>query len=333
MQNNQTFFSIVIPVYNGLSHDLHTCLNSIWNQPIEKPLFEVICVDDCSTDDTLKWLKKQQMLHGNMKIVENRENIRQGGARNRGVEIATGKYIMFIDQDDYYHKDAFQKLHNVLAGSNLDILATDSSYQFKGSVSNELQLNLRYQNTMTGEIFLESNGLALIAPWRMIINREFYQKSEISFVEKTRIEDVDWAIKVLLATNRIKYEPILLIHYIKAEIGTTDTMYKNSETIIANIGAANRVLDILMPNAKLDLLVREVADNMYKTSCKYMLGLFSPIKEKKEILSLIPITKSKFHFVNFAINNKSLFSFMSNILVPFFRITRKGYRYIRKNYN
>ena len=46
------FFSIIIPVYNGVSHDLQSCLESIWKQPLGKQLYEVICVDDCSKDNT-----------------------------------------------------------------------------------------------------------------------------------------------------------------------------------------------------------------------------------------------------------------------------------------
>ena len=57
---NAPFFSIVIPVYNGLTHDLPVCLNSIWEQSLDKRLYEVICVDDCSTDESRQWLKEQQ---------------------------------------------------------------------------------------------------------------------------------------------------------------------------------------------------------------------------------------------------------------------------------
>lgn len=73
------FFSIIIPVYNGLTHDLPICLNSIWVQPLDKSLYEVICIDDCSTDDTRAWLKEQQKLHNNLYVIENEKNIRQGG--------------------------------------------------------------------------------------------------------------------------------------------------------------------------------------------------------------------------------------------------------------
>lgn len=76
---NTPFFSIVIPVYNGLSHDLSICLDSIWNQLIDVSLYEVICVDDCSTDNTRDWLKEEQEKHNNLIIIENKENLRQGG--------------------------------------------------------------------------------------------------------------------------------------------------------------------------------------------------------------------------------------------------------------
>ncbi len=77
------FFSIVIPVYNGLTHDLPICLDSIWNQPLDKELYEVICVDDCSTDNTRAWLKEQKELHKNLHIIENQVNIRQGGVETK----------------------------------------------------------------------------------------------------------------------------------------------------------------------------------------------------------------------------------------------------------
>lgn len=75
----EQFFSIIIPVYNGLTHGLPICLDSIWNQPLDKNLYEVICVDDCSTDDTRAWLEDQKASHQNLKVIHNKVNIRQGG--------------------------------------------------------------------------------------------------------------------------------------------------------------------------------------------------------------------------------------------------------------
>ena len=76
---NAPFFTIVIPVYNGLTHDLPVCLNSIWEQSLDKRLYEVICVDDCSTDESRQWLKEQQKKRPNLYLIENKANTRQGG--------------------------------------------------------------------------------------------------------------------------------------------------------------------------------------------------------------------------------------------------------------
>ena len=68
---DRPFFSIIIPVYNGINAGLDVCLNSIWNQSLDKSLYEVICVDDCSTDGTRSWLKEQQTKYDNLIVVEN----------------------------------------------------------------------------------------------------------------------------------------------------------------------------------------------------------------------------------------------------------------------
>lgn len=99
---NSPFFSIIIPVYNGLSHDLPICLESIWKQPLSPSLYEVICVDDCSTDDTCEWLDEEATKHSNLRIIKHTVNKRQGGGRNTGMKAAHGRYIIFIDQDDYF---------------------------------------------------------------------------------------------------------------------------------------------------------------------------------------------------------------------------------------
>ena len=322
------FFSIIIPVYNGLTHDLPVCLNSIWEQPLDKQLYEVICVDDCSTDGTHQWLKEQQCLHCNLRIIENKKNIRQGGARNRGVEIAKGKYILFIDSDDYFHKDGIDKVYEHLKDKDLDILVTDSAYQFKGYEHNNLQLNLKYHNECDSETFIQNNGFT-IAPWRLCLNRDFYIRTGVSFVEQTSVEDVDWGCKILHYAKKIQYQPILLVHYIKGESGTSDTMYKKKTTLIDNIIAANRTLELTNTLYKDSINKKKIynlAESYYKRTCNYLCGLFCSVKEKKEIINLIALKKSQHHIVQFAITAPYVFSIVSNCCVPLFRFVRKIHR-------
>lgn len=113
------FFSIVIPVYNGITNDLPKCLDSIWGQSLDKKLYEVICVDDCSTDNTRQWLKKECERHSNLHIIENDTNIRQGGSRNKGVKAEQGKYLIFIDQNvSHWNKRLFLLLRQYTSKIN-----------------------------------------------------------------------------------------------------------------------------------------------------------------------------------------------------------------------
>ncbi len=314
-----------------MSHDLSICLDSIWNQPLDGLLYEVICVDDCSTDGTRDWLHQQEKKHDNLFVIDNKENIRQGGARNVAIKKARGKYIMFIDQDDYYHSDAFSYVYSTLLNNNLDIMICDASVQYKGKVSNEKQLSLKCDECLSGKEFLLKYGLIIIAPWRMIINRNFYLKTGVLFEEKTRIEDIDWSLKIQYFADKVQYYPILLIHYIKVEMGTIDTMYKNPNTIRDNINASVRVFKILemllQGDKELCCIIKKVVDVNIFTSLKLLCGFSSSISKKRELILLIP--------KNYVANNKlvklillypNIYVIFSNMVSIFYPIARKIWR-------
>ena len=118
------FLSIIIPCYNAKAY-IGKCLNSIWDEGLLEDEYEVICIDDCSTDDTLLHLYELQKLHNNMQVLRNCENLRAGGARNHGVKNSCGKYILFIDADDYIHPGGLRQAINHLKKQNIDLLMID----------------------------------------------------------------------------------------------------------------------------------------------------------------------------------------------------------------
>lgn len=94
--------SIIIPVYNG-AKEIVRCLNSIFGQNVSNSHFEVICVDDCSVDNTIEVIAEYKRENGysNLNIIKHSVNKRQGGARNTGVKAASGSHILYLDHDDY----------------------------------------------------------------------------------------------------------------------------------------------------------------------------------------------------------------------------------------
>ncbi|MEE1090066.1 MAG: glycosyltransferase family 2 protein [Paludibacteraceae bacterium] len=119
------FLSIVIPVYNA-GWIIEKCLDSIWSQGLLEEEYEVVCVNDNSTDNTLEVLDEIAHEHKNLRVVSNTENLRAGGARNRGVREAQGEYILFIDADDYYHAGGLKKAFDYQKEHRLDILCVIS---------------------------------------------------------------------------------------------------------------------------------------------------------------------------------------------------------------
>ena len=91
--------SFIIPSYNS-AHTVERCLDSIYALQLKQEEFEVLFIDDCSSDDTCEIVGEFQKKHTNITLLRQPHNNRQGAARNRGVSIAKGEYICFVDSDD-----------------------------------------------------------------------------------------------------------------------------------------------------------------------------------------------------------------------------------------
>ena len=100
--------SIVIPVYNVEKY-LHQCLNSILNQTFQN--FEIICIDDGSTDSSLEILQEYKRKDDRFVVIQ-QNHFGAGFARNSGIRIAYGKYIQFLDADDYFEPTMLEELYN-----------------------------------------------------------------------------------------------------------------------------------------------------------------------------------------------------------------------------
>ena len=111
--------SIIIPVYNVEKY-LRECLDSCINQTMKD--IEIICVDDCSPDNSIKILEGYQQKDSRIKIFRHETNKNLGAARNTGIQNATGEYVWFVDSDDYIDTKACQILYDAIKEFNVDML-------------------------------------------------------------------------------------------------------------------------------------------------------------------------------------------------------------------
>ena len=131
--------SIIIPVYNAEKY-LKKCLESVFQQNLKPEDFEVICINDGSTDKTQQILEEFQKKYTNI-ILENQENFGEAISRNKAIFLSKGEYITFLDSDDYYDALTLSKALQMIASQNLDILYLkmnhiSEDYQFIQSLPN-----------------------------------------------------------------------------------------------------------------------------------------------------------------------------------------------------
>ena len=332
--NKNPFLSIVIPIYNGFSNGLPKCLDSIWEQSLNKNTYEVICVDDCSTDGTRSWLKEQQKEHENLIVIENEKNIRQGGARNKGVKAAHGKYIAFIDQDDYYHKESITQVYNHLTENNLEILIVDCAYQSPGKESNTLQHNFSHKEVMTGDEQIERNSIPY-APWKFIFLQSLMVDNDLFFAENERIEDVDWVHVLTHHATRTQYQPILFIHYNKTTVSTTMTSYRSPETVYSTLKVGKRLIGLTEStfansNDNVKGYIRNLGERMYHIGIRSYLFFSSNVKDKTQYIknTIENVTGCSF-IVRTAKRYPKTFSIISNLISPFGNLAMWLYRTIK----
>lgn len=112
--------SIVVPVYNVSSY-LSRCLDSLLNQSIDSAAYEIIVVNDGSTDSSLNIAQRYAGNHPQIVIVS-QKNGGLSAARNSGVKVARGKYIQFVDSDDYLEPDVLNVLLEKMEREDLDVM-------------------------------------------------------------------------------------------------------------------------------------------------------------------------------------------------------------------
>lgn len=125
--------SIIIPVYNGATF-LHDCLESVFRQQADESWFEVIVVDDGSTDLSSTIVNEWQLSHGNLRLVQ-QENQGVSVARNTGLHLANGNFICFLDVDDLFFAGGFEALAKQDV-DNIDVVMMDSYIQTGDNMNN-----------------------------------------------------------------------------------------------------------------------------------------------------------------------------------------------------
>lgn len=202
----QVAVSIVIPVHNAEKY-LRQCIDSILRQTY--PFFELICVDDGSVDASNEILKEYERQDSRVILIE-QSNQYAGVARNNGIKKANGKYLLFLDADDFFEDNMLELLVEKAELGNTEVLVFDA-FQFDNQSQKVINPMWSAVNkTMFGEDLKSADDIADVifdfttpVPWNKLFLREFIIQNKIMFQELKRSNDIFFVYAALSCAKRI----------------------------------------------------------------------------------------------------------------------------------
>lgn len=197
--------SIIIPAYNA-SATIARTLNSILSLSMPQNEYEIIVVDDCSTDNTLHICNEYMYKHSNIRVLHQLKNHRQGAARNRGVKEAQGKYVMYVDADDLVENGVAVAIKQAEI-LNVDVLFCNYKWMYSDTEVELRSLPLENECITSGRDFAEYyyDMIVNTCPINYIWNRKYLLNGGIWFVEDRQMEDFDYIEQNVYNADRVGY--------------------------------------------------------------------------------------------------------------------------------
>lgn len=276
---NSIKVSIIIPVYKIPEIDLKKCIESCRRQTLKE--IEIILVDDGSPDNCGNICDEYAKKDDRIKVIH-KKNEGVSSARNLGILKARGKYIGFVDADDWIENDFYEKIINFGEKNQLDIVIS-------GFVKNKDDKILEVLKKDTNRIFNKTEALrALLAkeiydwsPWDKVYKKDIIIKNNIFFDVNIHMgEDLDFVWRIFNKTDNIGYISLNKYHYCYRENSAVTN--KNPKKKISSILIMKKILDEVK-NVDNDLYkrIQELYLKELASCCRDMLCYYENKKEIK----------------------------------------------------
>lgn len=290
--DNNIKISVVTPVYN-MSKFLNQNLDSLVNQTLEN--IEIICVDDGSRDNSLDILNEYGKKDMRVKVIINTvEGVGAGCARNTGLKLAKGEYILIVDSDDYFHLEMLEKIYSKAVETNADIVMFDAD-KFDSDTGNIIPTN-QFLNTellpnkevftpsdVADNIFQLADGVA----WNKLIKRDLINKNQLEFFPVHVIDDMYFTFCAFLLAEKITVVNEKLLFY----------RFNNSSSQMANVDrdslAPEKVLTLFYNWLNEKKMFQLYKNSFTKRSVTLCIFYLDEIKEQENFFKLYDYLHNK----------------------------------------
>lgn len=238
LNDNKIELSVIVPLYNA-EKTLPKCLTSI--QSNRNINLEIILVDDESTDKTMELCEKYSCNDSRIKVLQ-KKNGGVASARNSGLEIATGTYVTFMDQDDWIEKNAYSIMLERGLKEEADMIVCNYTKDYGEDVRPMVNRRPIADSISSAEELImyaffreEYRGFAAFV-WNKLFKRELLNKNKISFDDSLkRGDDVLFYSKIAVTAPKTVYMDTHFYHYVQREDSITHTLTRENLQRLAEI--------------------------------------------------------------------------------------------------
>lgn len=223
--------SVIVPVYNVEKY-LKECINSIINQTLKD--IEIICVNDGSTDNSLKILEELSQLDNRIKII-NKENGGLASARNAGMKVASGEYYTFIDSDDFIDTNAYETVINKKSEADIicfgiQVFGNENSTQKK---DDDTYYKIKYNGLqkLTDDIIFNTD----VSACNKVFKSDIINKNNITFPDGLNNEDAEFYCKYMSCATTAYFIDKYFYHYRRTNNSIMSGLYKGSPKAIHHL--------------------------------------------------------------------------------------------------
>ena len=295
--------SIIIPFFNAQKF-LRQCLLSVLEQDVPLDEYEVIAVNDASTDEGQAVVESLQNKFCNLYLLNIPTNIKQGGARNQALMRAKGDWIWFVDADDYIKPNVLRQLLN-RCSDEFDIVHFDYYIERNGVVCPSDNTNYN-SIVLPGEQFfnLPSHNwwTTCVNVWQRIMKRSFLIDNCIFFAEKVLYEDVDYSFLCFFKAEKVRH--LGMVPYVYRHVNNSSSNSpKTSFLFYYQVSLVQRCI-ILLKEQSFESQMKNHIEGYIKYLIKESLSLFNTFNvrdkhdamrllNKKSLVSILPYVRRR----------------------------------------
>ena len=330
MSNSKGKLSIIVPVYN-VEPWLNKCVDSILGQTYSE--YEILLINDGSTDRSGEICDEYSRKDSRVKVMHIR-NCGQSVARNKGLDISQGEYVLFVDSDDYLcDREIIEKFINILNSSKCDFIYT-SYYRFndgnEGEITEILPINLTnkdIENKLGKDILADliTQNSFHHAPYLKVCRRDFILNNNLYFREGYYHEDAEWSFEVFYYAKKVV---IYNEHWYMRRMRENSTITSRDEKSICKklcdrLIIANELIEFFeernVSKVIIDDLVRMYwGDLMITRNIKESTN----IKKCTDIISSTKCVLEKAHIKKYLIGSRLIKYFGVNSFIKLLRLSR-----------